>query len=306
MRIIRSTQFMSCADPDAAMPLRPKRIAVLFHKNESPRTIGSYAVDALAKVWRSHGHEVIYLFGTRWLEPADLLLVHVNLSVVPLNYLSFARRYPIALNAWVGDIRKTRYSGLIVRPDEPYDGPVIMKTDLNYGGYPEMRLGRWRALRWLYRTLAASRAYRVYPSPETVPAPLRWLSGMVMERFRPERDGNYYVVRSYQFLGDCGHAIRLLGRDPEVKGATSEAMEPVDPHPQIVQLRRQMYFDYGKFDYVEHDGQALLLDANKTTGGRALPETPELLEMRRTRAEGLYWYFHNHGHWSMSGASPAT
>ena len=31
-------------------------------------------------------------------------------------------------------------------------------------------------------------------------------------------------------------------------------------------LRRQLGFDYGKFDFVMHEGRAVLLDANKTPG----------------------------------------
>ena len=56
-------------------------------------------------------------------------------------------------------------------------------------------------------------------------------------------------------------------------------------------LRQELGFDYGKFDYVVHDGRPVLLDANKTTGAAGLPLTPELVAARRYRAEGLYSFF---------------
>jgi hypothetical protein len=52
-----------------------------------------------------------------------------------------------------------------------------------------------------------------------------------------------------------------------------------------------MKFDYGKFDYVIHEGQVLLLDANKTVGAPNLPAIPARMTDRRYRAEGLYACF---------------
>ena len=67
--------------------------------------------------------------------------------------------------------------------------------------------------------------------------------------------------------------------------------EFVEPHPEIVRLRKAMKFDYGKFDYVIHEGQVLLLDANKTVGAPNLPAIPARMTDRRYRAEGLYACF---------------
>jgi hypothetical protein len=57
-----------------------------------------------------------------------------------------------------------------------------------------------------------------------------------------------------------------------------------------VQARKRLNFDYGKFDYVVHDGQPVLLDANKTTGADRIC-TQELNARRRQRADGIYSYF---------------
>ena len=55
----------------------------------------------------------------------------------------------------------------------------------------------------------------------------------------------------------------------------------------MVKLREQMGFDYGKFDYVIHEGKPILLDANKTVGAGTLPMTEERIRVRRYRAQGL-------------------
>ena len=52
-----------------------------------------------------------------------------------------------------------------------------------------------------------------------------------------------------------------------------------------------MEFDYGKFDYVIHNGEVVLLDINKTTGFGSLPYTSELKAMHSHRAAGIYSYF---------------
>jgi hypothetical protein len=89
-----------------------KRIAVLFHECQSEERLPLYAIHYLAGFWRADGLEVLYLFGAREHVPADILVVHVDLSVVPDEYLEFAGRYPAAINATVKDIRKSTFSAL--------------------------------------------------------------------------------------------------------------------------------------------------------------------------------------------------
>src|SRR6266571_4018349 len=120
------------------MKMSPRTIGILFHEKNRKRHLSGYAITFLAEFWRQDGHRVHYLFGTRKFVPADLLLVHVDLSVVPDEYLEFASRYPIALNRAATDIRKSLISANLVRPGDPHSGKVIVKTDLNYGGAPEL------------------------------------------------------------------------------------------------------------------------------------------------------------------------
>src|SRR5436309_8684921 len=132
------------------MKMSPKTIGILFHENNRERDLCGYAVTFLAEFWRQDGHRVHHLFGTRKFVPADLLLIHVDLSVVPDEYLEFASRYPIALNKAAKDIRKSLISTNLVRQGDRYSGQVIVKSDLNSGGFPEQILrrnsSRWRRL----------------------------------------------------------------------------------------------------------------------------------------------------------------
>jgi hypothetical protein len=285
-----------------------RHIAILWHQRDRDRDLRRYAITHLADHWSDDGHVVRSIFGTDSLLAADLVIVHVDLSVVPAHYLEFAAHYPCAVNGRVQDIRRTSYSRLLLRPNDRYTGPVIVKSNANHAGAPEHARSRLDVaeLGWRVRRRLASLRRPAADAPPVFTTPLdyRSLDGMadvpaswwtrpelVIERFLPERDGDAYAVRNYQFLGDRWTCTRMLAPHPIVNGYTQTAVEDVDPHPEIERIRREMGFDYGKFDYVVHDGEALLLDANKTTGAAGLPVTPGLQARRRIRAEGIYSFF---------------
>ena len=114
-----------------------KRIAILFHENARGRDPRDYAIHSLASFWEEDGHRVTLLYGVKKFVSADVVIVHVDLSVVPQEYLDFAARYPAALNGRVGDVRKSSFSANLVDAANPYAGPVIVKSNLNYAGIPE-------------------------------------------------------------------------------------------------------------------------------------------------------------------------
>jgi hypothetical protein len=283
------------------MSTRRRTIAILFHEHNRKRHLSSYAIAFLAEFWRRDGHRVHFLFGTSKFVPADLILIHVDLTIVPDQYLEFASRYPIALNSGVQDIRKSRISTNLVRQDDFYPGEVIVKTDLNYGGYPEQmlsgRLSAWNRL--LPRRFMRGHdfgsgfgpfKYCIYDGLIDVPAATFERNDLVVEKFFPEQEENFFFVRNYEFLGDRSTCTRLASSNPIVNDHTVVRIEEIEPHPEIVQARNRLNFDYGKFDYVVHDGQPVLLDANKTTGADRIC-TPELKARRRRRADGIYFYF---------------
>ena len=296
------------------MPRKGKKIIILFHENDRGRA-HAYVISSLAEYWREKGLRVEYLFGVKEYMPADLVIVHVNLSVVPDEYLEFAGRYPAALNSRVKDIRKSSFSDNLVMPGSAYEGRVIVKSDLNHAGWPELRLngalfsGR-RAYRIFMRRLShlargispglSARIktpldYRIYDNIGSVPPGCFSSPGLVVEKFLPEKENGLYHIRYCTFLGSRMTCTRVASKEPVIKYSNSISMEIVEPHPDMARLRKKLKFDYGKFDYTVRDGKAVLLDANITIGkgGGANSAGPGAEERKRSRiyrAEGIYEY----------------
>jgi len=289
--------------------MKPKRIAILFHEGDRHRNTACYAIHHFRKYWEADGHSVVHLFGVRKFEPADIIIVHVNLSVVPDQYIEFASRFPVALNARVRDIRKSRTSRNLVMPGDGWEGPVIVKSDLNYAGEPERVLERtwlewkWKPARRARRALNrvtgktmpfdTSVDYRVYDSIGEVPPGAFADSRVVVERFCPEIENDLYHTTIYQFLGDRSTCTRFASPHAIINASRSVTAVETEPHAGILEWREKLAIDYGKLDYVVQDGEVVLLDVNKTTGMGVYYGDDHHDRLRRNRAEGLYWYFRN-------------
>ena len=274
-----------------------RRIAILFHENEERNCIHRFAIGVLAEFWIEDGHKVAVLRGTRRRVDADILIVHVDLSVVPDSYLAFARHYPISVNGRLKDIRKSAFATNLVGPADPYPGPVIVKSDLNCEGSPEARLvenerngvkrndghqepGSYRS------------GFRVFLRLGDVSPAVFARPDLVVQKFQPEVEGQYFCVRNMHCLGNYVSAIRLKSRDPIVKSSSClPDIEDLEPEPELLALRRRLHLDYGKLDYVKLGEKVVLLDINKTTGAGRLSSTPRIRALRRKMANGLYDFF---------------
>jgi len=285
-----------------------RRIAILVHENVTERMLRPYVITQLAECWRMDGYEVLFLTGTSSFVAADLIIVHVDLSMVPESYLEFAGHYPIALNSRVRDIRKSTFATNLLQQGDPYDGPVIVKSDYNFAGIPERKFARpdHRAL-WTDRlrrkaeqlrslTFVGPRDYRIYDCLDQVPRRHFNDPGLVVQKFQPEMDQGMYCVRSLYFLGDSLACVRPKGPHPIVNGETFKSVGRVEPAPEILIMRQRLGFDYGKFDYVVTGGGPVLLDINKTPGARpgGFTDTPEMRALQRELAKGLEAYFLPH------------
>lgn len=250
------------------------RIVVIHHEREAPANMGRYLIADFAEAWRRDGHTVVDVAGVANLPDGDIGILHVDLSVVPPRYAAAAARYQLLLNGTVSDIRKRRVSQALA--PRGYRGPVIVKTDRNYGGGPEIeRMPRWRArLVLALRRAGGAASYPVYPSLDAVPLWYRWQRGLVVERFLPEREEAAYCVRQTMFLGARAVSWRLCGEQPVVRTGTSTVDEEVPTPVTIDAFRRALGLDYGKIDYLEAEGQAVVIDVGKTIGIRgSAPET---------------------------------
>jgi hypothetical protein len=254
-------------------------IALITHVYDDFRD-RDFLLRNLAGTWLDAGHEVSLVEGLGQWPDADVAIMHIDLSVVPAAYSEAAKRYPVVVNGAAVDIRKRLVSRNLVSQEDDWKGPIIIKTDLNFSGTPEKnaaerfrRDGRPSDLA-PGPIVSTTRPYPVLPSASEVPADVWANPGFVVERFLPEQDQHGYWLRAWVFFGDRERCTRYRGTHPVVKSATIVGREPVTVPDELRAERSRLGFDYGKFDFVMHDGKAILLDANRTPS--APPPNPDI------------------------------
>ena len=264
------------------------RTLLIVHYEHAGIDKSAYMLNLMRPKWERSGWRVLDVAGCSRQVPADVVFLHVDLSLVPKSYQDFAAGYPIAINRNVNDIRKTSYSRNRVRPGDGFEGPVIVKTVLNHAGLPELmhRYPR-RSLRGALArrgirfpgcdlpnysyTITGKQDYRIYSSARQVPTEIFDCPDLIVEKFLPERHGERYCLREWYFFGDVSVNHVELSDDPiSTFGEAAPHLSEPTP-PELVQLRRELGIDYGKIDYAMNDGKAVLFDVNKTIGTRNPP-----------------------------------
>jgi hypothetical protein len=258
------------------MPIADK-ILVLTARHE-PFERGPYVVHALIEEWRNRGISVeVTDHLAEPTGPEVLVFPHFNLTTTPASYRHVLDRCDRVVNRSVNDISKRAISTKLVKSPADYDGPVIVKTNRNYGGLPEARAtarqgGLQRSFVWLTRRLPSSisglvghEGYRVYNHPRLVPR-IVWLNPLfVVEKFLPEREREFYCLRQYVFLGESEFSSRTVSPDPIVKSENVIRRDLLEDTPSAVrEFRKRLGFDYGKFDYVMRGDEAIVFDVNRT------------------------------------------
>jgi hypothetical protein len=201
--------------------------------------------------------------------PGDVAILHVNATRIGPSYLALARHYPVTINFGSSDISKRAVSGALLSRGAAWPGPVIIKSDLNFMGLPEhghnLRAAR-EARPPPYPGIMPVGEYTVLPSIAEVAVPVWNDPALVVERFLPERDEHGYAARSWVFMGSRERCTRYVSADRIVKASNNIGQTAV-PVPAALRAERdRLGFDYGKFDFVMHDGAPVLLDANRTPG----------------------------------------
>jgi len=240
-----------------------------------------YLIDAIALRWKKIGYEVLTHYGTKNLPDADIVVLHVDATIVPDKYAECLAKYPIVLNRNVLDISKTMISRNILRQNENYSGPVIVKTNANFGGVPEATFKRisqkkrwwpgWLLTmmrNWEEVDVLNPDKYPIFKNKESIPVGVWKNKNLIVEKFLPERINGLFFLRYWIFFGKQELAGRFGARGPIVKFskmATKDESVPVPDELRV--LRKRLGFDYGRFDYAEHNGKTVLYDVNKTLGG---------------------------------------
>jgi hypothetical protein len=240
-------------------------ILILVHQHGSfdkPR----YFMREIADVWRESGHRVSIAHGpARRAVGADVAVLHVDLTVVPEDHLEFLREYPIVINRRVTDISKRAISRNILSASDDYEGPVIVKTNRNYGGIMEAQLAAQTKARGGPVFSCEPKDYAVYRSAREVPATTWANPDFVVEKFLAEQRDGCYCLRTWVFMGDRETNSLSWSRQPIVKSDAVIRREPVAEVPkELREMRKSLGFDFGKFDYAIVDGRVVLYDANRT------------------------------------------
>lgn len=255
-----------------------------------PRLKTRYLLFNVLRQFETFGHSWRVVRGPRAVK-ADAALLHVDSTIVGPDYLALGGEYPRAFNFGTGDTSKTAISSLRVVRNDGWDGPVVVKSNLNYRGLiEEMHNGRaLRAHRPLpHPALKSAGEYRLFDRSGDVPGDVWSDPGLIVERFMPEIDGDgRYVHRSWIFMGARERCIRYIAPHWMVKVGDALAYEPARVPEQLRAERERLNFDYGKFDFVMRDGAPILFDANRTPG---LAKRVEPLSKAGARnlAEGLH------------------
>jgi hypothetical protein len=276
-----------CGNNRKVMAAKRKIVILLHEKDRYPAAAG-YFIWTLCEVWREWGIEIEAVKGTRKPVAADLLIPHIDATVLPRAYVDFFESHPRVVNRRLHDISKRLVSRNLLARTDSHDGQVIVKTNLNSGGSPDANLSGhkivysgkrgnfwsgWLNFRrkkkssdWREINCMDSHDYQLFPSLAAVPEAVFANPSLVVERFLPEYENGVYYLRVYQFLGDCGYCARVGSRHPIVKQKNIISREEVPVPDEIIAIRRELGMDYGKLDFVVREGRVILLDVNRTPG----------------------------------------
>jgi hypothetical protein len=283
---------------------RKPRIAILTHAIDTFDQ-GGYLLHRLIRHWEQRGLEIVTHRGPEGTPPeADLAISHFDITAVSDDYARLFEYYPRVINGAVRDISKSLISEQVIARDDAWPGPVIVKTDKNFGGMRELEeryangdpdasidLQRpWRRVEYLAE-------YPVFQNTGEVPSGVWRNPNLVVEKFRPEQDENgQFALRVWVFMGDRGIYYQSISEDSVIKSHNTVKRINLDPAeiPQNLKDRREeLGFDYGKFDFGIVDGTALLYDANRTPGSpQSGPATEKVMQNILNLSEGLDTFLH--------------
>jgi len=226
-----------------------------------------YLVYAMAERWREAGHRVLVHHGLENAPAGDIAINNIELTRTPDAYATLFTRYPKVINGRVLDVSKSRFSLDLLSPESAWDGPVIVKTDANFCGKPEALLRSAALERGLSCDIPSgpiAEGYPTFASLAEVPA-LAWTTpGLVVEKLLPEQDARGFYLRVWLFCGPRERSSRWRANQPIIKGEHLLEREDAEVPSELRALRRELGFDFGKFDYVRHGERFVVLDVNRT------------------------------------------
>ncbi len=250
-------------------------ISILTHESSTEVRGARYYLSNLIELWENQGIQVHISGGTNYF-PADVALLHVDTTVVEDEFMELSARYPVTINGRVRDISKRQFSRVLLNQNDVYQGPVIVKTDANFGGILEFRAAveagekeilpqdiqrPWRKIEYL-----DSNKYPVFNHISQVPQGVWRNPKLIVEKFLPERtSAGEFRIRTCLFLGEQEVGLWFASPDPVIKFVNATSRGLLDSIPEALrEARKEQGFDYGRFDYTEVDGEVIIFDMNRT------------------------------------------
>lgn len=283
-----------------------RTIAIMLHERDREAIKRRYRIWPIAENWRRAGKDVRVVYGPEPCLDADVLVPHIDCSYISDPYWEVIRGHPRALNLGIRDIRKRAISSFLIGRDDPYEGPVIVKTNNNSGGYRDLEFGgprgpsvldrlrkrlSWhpliepRSLGWT-RTLTK---YPIFEHRSQVPKGAWRNPHIVVEKFfEPDQnEKGEYVLYLWIVLGDRGIGRTLCSSNRYVKNSSSKLGSYDRPPVEILEAQSRLGIDYAKIDFVLYKGRPVLLDINRTpsVSGDAFSKT--YIEQCSPLAEGI-------------------
>ncbi len=255
-----------------------KRIAVLTLEHAGDIEKTSAMLTYLLGIWRQQGFKIDVYQGINQDFEADVVFSHIDLTVVPDDYSEFLDRFPVVINRRASDISKRLISRNLLSRDDAYDGPVIVKTDENYGGVPELlhkqHTGKIQNIAtyqrpWRRTEFLDTYNYPVFDTIREVPHGVWKNKNLIVEKFLPEidADGNFRL-RYWLFLGNKGLGTCHISPNPIVKDTDSNSINIEGVPVALRSLRDEFGIDYGRMDYAMVDGKPVVYDINTTPATR--------------------------------------
>lgn len=241
----------------------------------------------LAEYWREAGHAVRVVKALSDDRPGEIGILHIDLTVVSDEILAWGDRYPILVNRGLRDISKRAISRHLVSRDDDYLGAVIVKTNLNRGGKPELRREwfwflrePWLVLRrelarrgdWRFARALPPNDYPVLRSKREVPEWVWQRRELIVEKFLPEQVDGLFASRIWVFLGDRGYGRLELSESPTGRGARAvDRCYTYEIPEELRAFRRKHGMEFGKIDWVLTNDGPVIFDANRTPSRVTVP-----------------------------------
>ena len=87
-----------------------KHIVILSHENARNLAESIYYLRVFAEIWQEQGHKLSFVNGTDKMISGDVVIVHVDLTEVPSEYLRYAGQFPAVINGKASTIAKDAFS----------------------------------------------------------------------------------------------------------------------------------------------------------------------------------------------------